>query len=376
MAEEEECKSMRNSGWLSVWLLMVLFPLALPAGEAVRWIAFPDPALEVDGAPWFAENSPDLFRLPKRLETIVRKPVWSLAQDTSGVRIRFKSDCTTLGIRYANTDLSGMRNMHVFGQSGVDLYADGVYAGTAIHGASPEVEYFFFQNAPAQKREFVLYLPLYNGASVQSVGVNPECVVEKPAPFARPKPVVFYGTSITQGGCASRPGMSYEAILCRNLNLDFVNLGFSGNGLGEKEVAEAMAEIDASCFVLDFMANHKDQESLEAVYEPFARILREKHPAVPLVLVTRIYAARETPLFGGKEKIEAQREVIRKTAAKLITEGDRNITLVEGYDLLGPGLGDGLVDGTHPNDLGFQIMADRLAPVLARVLDLPAPKTN
>lgn len=365
---------MKRCSLISALWLIGLFPPCLPAEEAVRWIAFPDPALEVYGAPWFQENSPDLYRLPKRLEAIVRKPVWSLARDTSGVRIRFKSDCTMLGIRYTNNDLSGMRNMHVFGQSGVDLYTDGIYAGTAIHGASPEVEHFFFQNAPAQKREFVLYLPLYNGVTMQAVGVNPESVLEKSAPFARPEPVVYYGTSITQGGCASRPGMSYPAILGRRLNLDFVNLGFSGNGLGEKELAEAMAEIDASCFVLDFMANHKDKESLEAVYEPFARILREKRPTVPLVLVTRIFDTRELPLTGGRERIETQREVIRQTAAKLINEGDRNITLVEGYDLLGPGQGDGLVDGTHPNDLGFQAMADRLAPVLARVLDLPPPK--
>ena len=186
---------------------------------------------------------------------------------------------------------------------------------------------------------------------------------------------MFYGTSITQGGCASRAGMSYEAILCRALNLDFVNLGFSGNGKGEKEMAEALAEIDASCFVLDFMANNQLPEDLEAVYEPFVRTLRQKYPSLPIILVTQIYAISESPLLGGKENMEAKRDIVRKTAAKLIAEGDKNLVLVEGHSLLGPELAGGLVDGVHPNDLGFQAMADRLSPILAQMLQLPTPQT-
>jgi lysophospholipase L1-like esterase len=275
-----------------------------------------------------------------------------------------------LAIRYENLRMSGMRNMHVFGQSGVDLYTDGTYIATATHGKDVNVEHVYFSNASSEYREHVLYLALYNGLRIKAIGVNPGASIEKPSSFAVDKPVVFYGTSITQGGCASRAGMSYQAILCRNLNLDHVNLGFSGNGKGEKEVADAVAEIDASCFVLDFMANNKDWQSLEEVYEPFVRTIREKHPAVPIILVTRIYAARESPILGGHDAIEAKRDVIRRTYGKLIAEGDGNLSLVEGYSLLGPNDVDGLVDGSHPNDLGFQLMADRLAPIIARTLKL------
>jgi len=271
--------------------------------------------------------------------------------------------------------MSGMKNMHVFGQSGVDLYTNGTYTGTAIHGKDTGVEHVYFKSATPEMRDHVLYLPLYNGLTVEAIGVDPEAVIKAPAPFALPKPVVFYGTSITQGGCASRAGMSYEAILCRELNLDFVNLGFSGNGKGEKEIAQAVAEIDASCFVLDFMANNKNWETLEKVYEPFVRIIRKKHPKTPMILVTRIYATRESIIHGGRDAIEAKRDVVRKTAAKLIAEGDRQIVLIEGHSLLGSDMGDGLVDGSHPNDLGFQLMADRLTPTLAKVLELPKPRT-
>jgi lysophospholipase L1-like esterase len=359
---------------IAIIFVTFIFPKMLLAEETdddIRWISFPDPSFEVNGLAWYHENAPDLFRLPKRIKDIVRAPVWNLAQSSSGAAIRFKSNCTTLAIRYENLYTSGMRNMHVFGQSGVDLYTDNVYIGTAIHGKDKGVEHVYFKNAVTEFREHVLYLPLYNGIKIKAIGINSNATITKPSPFAIPKPVVFYGTSITQGGCASRPGMSYQAILCRKLNLEHINLGFSGNGKGEKEVVEAVAEIDTSCFVLDFMANNKNRDTLEKVYEPFVHTIRQKHPTTPIILVTRIYAARESSLVGGHEFIEAKRDVIRNTYKKLISEGDQNLSLVEGYSLLGPNEGDGLVDGSHPNDLGFQLMADRLAPIIAKTLKLP-----
>jgi lysophospholipase L1-like esterase len=359
---------------ITILFVTSIFPTMLFAEEKdddIHWISFPDSSFEVNGLAWYHENTPDLYRLPKRLKDIVRTPVWNLAQSTSGGAIRFNSNCTTLAIRYENLHMSGMTNMHVFGQSGVDLYTDNIYIGTAIHGKEIEVEHVYFKNASPEFREHVIYLPLYNGLKIKAIGINSNAIIKKPSPFAIPKPVVFYGTSITQGGCASRPGMSYEAILCRKLNLEHINLGFSGNGKGEKEVADAVAEIDASCFVLDFMANNKDRDTLEEVYEPFVRTIRAKHPTVPIILVTRIYAARESSMLGGHEFIEAKRDVIRKTYKKLISEGDQNLSLVEGYSLLGPHEADGLVDGSHPNDLGFQLMADRLAPIIAKTLKLP-----
>jgi hypothetical protein len=356
---------------IAVVLLVFVLPAILCAEDEIRWIAFPDSSFEVNGLAWFEENAPDLYRLPKRLKEVVRGPVWSLAQSTSGAQIRFKSDCSLLAIRYENLSLSGMKNMHVFGQSGVDLYTDALYIGTAIHGQATEVEHVFFKQASPEEREHVLYLPLYNGLRVKAIGVNSSATIKKATPFAVSEPVVFYGTSITQGGCASRAGMSYQAILCRTLKLGHINLGFSGNGKGEKEVANAVAEIDASCFVLDFMANNKNWESLEAVYEPFVRAVREKHPTTPIILVTRIYTARESALLGKHAFVEAKRDVIRRTYKKLVAAGDKKLSLVEGYSLLGPNDADGLVDGSHPNDLGFQLMAHRLAPIIAKTLNLP-----
>src|ERR1700726_3679402 len=124
---------------------------------------------------------------------------------------------------------------------------------------------------------------------VLEIGLDAEASIERPKPFALKMPIVFYGTSITQGGCASRSGMSYQAILGRRLNVDFVNLGFSGNGLGEPELAQTVAEVDASCFVLDFAQNNPTVESLAQVYGPFLQTIRSKHPETPILVITAIY---------------------------------------------------------------------------------------
>jgi lysophospholipase L1-like esterase len=161
--------------------------------------------------------------------------------------------------------------------------------------------------------------------------------------------------------------MSYQAILGRLLNIDFVNLGFSGSGKGEPVMAETVSQIDASCFVLDFAQNNGTVASLRDVYAPFLDRLRKDHPETPILAITPIYAAREAS--GGTEN-DGMREHIRQVVSQRIGAGDRNLQIAEGTDLLGPSRSDGLVDGSHPNDLGFQWMAEGLAPRVRRMLGL------
>jgi lysophospholipase L1-like esterase len=262
--------------------------------------------------------------------------------------------------------------MHAFGQTGVDLYADGVYRDTAIAGRDSKPsfaqEHTFYKDRPRVDREITLYLPLYMPVKVLGIGIEADARVQPATRFALNKPIVFYGTSITQGGCASRSGMSYQAILGRMLNIDYVNLGFSGNGKGEPELAAAVSAIDASAYVLDFAQNNPTVDSLRQVYAPFIETIRTKHPDTPVLVVTPIYASRES--WAPDARLDGMRELIRSAAAQRIAAGDRNLQIVEGTDLIGPSRGAGLVDGTHPNDLGFEWMAEGLAPRLARMLDL------
>lgn len=350
-------------------------PTVVAPPAATNWIPAHDSRFEVNGLPWFQENSGAWIRLPQRLKDQVRPAVWRLAQEPSGGRIRFRTNSTIFAIRLEYPSPPDMANMHAFGQTGVDLYLDGVYWGSAIAqkdsalGKVVEHLYADLSAQPRKQREVVLYLSLYKPVKVIAVGLDKEAQISKPAPFAVARPVVFYGTSITQGGCASRSGMAYQAILARWLNLDYVNLGFSGNGLGEPELARATAEIDASMFVLDFAQNNRTVESLRQNYEPFLNTLREKHPDTPILAITPIGNALE-PRSPVKTEIEKMREWIRFVASKHIAAGDQHLQIVEGTDLLGFDRMDGLVDGMHPNDLGFWWMAEGLAPRIKRIFGL------
>lgn len=320
-----------------LFLITALLPPAL-AEEQLRWIPLATPQVEVVGLPWFGENGGELFRLPVRLKDTYRKPVWELAQSPSGGRIRFRTNSTALAIRLEYPEPPGMKNMHAFGQTGVDLYADGVYRGTAIDDSEGKpgktYEHPYYKDQPRTEREVTLYLPLYMGVKVLGIGIDADAHIERAKPFAIAKPLVFYGTSITQGGCASRSGMSYQAILGRMLNADFVNLGFSGNGLGEPELARAVADIDASCYVLDFAQNNPTVESLAQAYAPFIETIRGKHAETPILVITPIYAAHES--WARDARLEGMRELIRRVGAEKIAAGDRHFGDRGGNGSAGP----------------------------------------
>jgi lysophospholipase L1-like esterase len=354
-----------------------VLPPTGPSGATLRWLSPTNTEVAVCGLPWFKENDGDLVRLPVRLKSTFRPQVWSLARQPSGGRIRFRSDTKVLSLRLEYPSPPRMANMHAYGQTGVDLYADGAYLATAVgdqeakRGKIYERVLLDLPNEPRVEREITLYLPLYMPVRILGIGVDSEARISPAKPFALAKPVVFYGTSITQGGCASRSGMSYQAILGRRLNIDFVNLGFSGNGLGESEMAAAVAEIDAACFVLDFGANHKTGADMRKAYAPFLDAVRAKHPRTPIVVMTPLYTTREARIPSLKVDWQERRQFISQVVRQHVRAGDTNLVLVDGERLLGPTPGDGFVDGGHPNDLGFQWMADGLAPVLRRTLELP-----
>lgn len=334
----------------------------------MNWLPFPDERLHLHGLQWFAEDG-QYCRLPQRLRGKVPEPVWGLAQHTSGMRLRFATDSTSLGLRARFPYLEHMNNMPRTGQVGVDLWVDGEYWRPLLpEGNNGDFCGLFFEGLPRQRREICLYFGLYASLELHALGFDNAASFGTPAPFALDKPVVYYGSSITQGGCASRAGMSYQAIVSRALNLDFVNLGFSGNGRGEPILAETMAEIDAACFVMDWSQNCPTVAEVRERYAPFLQILRDHHPQTPIVCLTPIFATSE--VWGHNRAFDQMRGVIREAVAARLSDGDTALSLVEGCDLLGPDDRAGLADAPHPNDLGFTLMAQRLEPVLRKVLGL------
>jgi hypothetical protein len=254
------------------------------------------------------------------------------------------------------------------GSRGLDAYVDGVYWRSATVAKEGEQELTFFRGAPRKLREITIYLPSYHEVTVSAVGVDGGAEVAPPAPFARRLPIVFYGSSIAQGACAGRPGTSYEAILGRRLNVDFVNLGFSGSGRAEPEVVDLVSRIEACCYVFDLGKSYGTQPA--DVYAEMLRSIRAAHPGVPLVSITPIFSTREFYDEGFVELSEHVRKVVAKATADMIDAADRDVHLVDGLELLGPQDADGFQEGLHPNDLGFTRIADRLEPTLREVLGI------
>ncbi len=226
-------------------------------------------------------------RLPKSAEGVVPNPVWNLSRDSAGMMVRFKTDATAISVHYKLTKPKlGMPHMPATGVSGIDLYArdtDSKWKWVQVSKPdSQEVKVEVIKGLAPGLREVAAYLPLYNGVEFLKIGVAKASQFEGMPP--REKPVVFYGTSITHGACASRPGMVHTAILGRRLDMPVVNLGFSGNGRMDRSVGEYLVQVDAAAYVIDCLPNMQPKDVTEKC-AALVKQIRESKPATPIVLV-------------------------------------------------------------------------------------------
>jgi lysophospholipase L1-like esterase len=219
----------------------------------------------------------------------------------------------------------------------------------------------------AENREWLLYLPLYNGVTSVEIGIAKAAQLSPlPRDPLQTKPIVFYGTSITHGACASRPGMVHTAILGRKLDRPVINLGFSGNGKMEPEVNELLAEIDASIYVVDCLPNMTAAEVAQRT-GPLVATLRKARPTTPIVLVEdRTYSDAHL-LKSKRERNDSSRAALQAAFDKLVAAGDKHLDYIPGEHLLGDD-DEGTVDSSHPTNLGFMRQADAMLPVLAPLL--------
>jgi lysophospholipase L1-like esterase len=259
--------------------------------------------------------------------------------------------------------------MPATGVSGLDLYLHRDHgwrwAGVGRPTRSPTNQVRLAGGIPAAgMRDWRLYLPLYNGIESLSLGIPRQATIRPAAPPTA-APLVVYGTSIVQGGCASRPGMAYPAILGRDLGLPVINLGFSGNGRAEPEVAALAAEPAASAIIFDALPNLTADQVAERV-APFLAVLRARHPQAPIIVVENITYQHQHALAPGRSDCVAKNAALRAAVGPLLA-ADRRMHLVPGTQLLGED-GEGTVDGVHPTDLGFVRIAAAIRPVLAVAL--------
>jgi lysophospholipase L1-like esterase len=321
----------------------------------------------VEGKGWPESDTEKYFdRLPKRAKGVVRDAVWNLSRHSAGMLTRFRSDATEIWVDYKVTSPKlAMPHMPATGVSGIDLYATDDQGESRWLAVSRPTEQTIRTKMITAiipgVRDFTAYLPLYNGTESLKIGVPKGASFEPIAPRSE-KPILFYGTSITHGACASRPGMPHPAILGRRFDRPVINLGFSGNGKMEKEVGQFLCELDPVVYVIDCLPNMVGREVAERA-EPLVRQLREARPDTPILLVEdRTYA--NTPFILSKqERHKEARGALRQAYNKLIEAGFKRLGYVEGESLLGDDRDD-TTDGSHPNDLGFFRQANALEPAL------------
>jgi len=334
----------------------------------VKWVTVgQEPNIKINGLAWFDENNGFYYRLPVREKKNITDLAWLTGKCPSGGRVRFKTDSTQLklSINHGMAEESDVEleawfykylkdYMSPVAARGIDLYrgepANMSYYLTTVPTeiSKPYIHTFNIMNQSRQMREFTLYLPIYAELAELKLGVDPSAVIQKPTEYKIKKPIVFYGTSITQGGYASRGSNSFAAIVGRRLNADIVNLGFAGSGCGEEIMAKLMTEIDASVYVVDSVAN-MSAEYMKERYEKFITILRRTKPNTAVILMTRAkYTHEYTP--DTIANYDEQHKPLFATYEKLKKQGDKNIHLFDVGAVIKPGGDHPSVDGGHLSD--------------------------
>jgi len=309
-------------------------------------------------------------RLPASAEGKVTTNVWNLSRHSAGMMVRFKTDANGIWADYTlmNERLAGA-NMTAIGASGLDLYARndaGKWRWVGVtRPAGKTVRQEIIKGLASGFREYAVYLPLFNGIEKLSIGVSSGAKFEPLAPRTV-KPIVFYGTSITHGASASRPGMVHTAILGRRLDRPVINLGFSGNGRMDAAVGDYLITIDAAVFVIDCLPN-MDPKQVREKCIPLVNQLRAARPTTPIVLVEDRRHTNSWILPKLDQFHTDNHAALRECFDKLQQQGVTQLYYVRGDDLLGHDA-EGSTDGSHPSDLGLVRQADVFEPVLRTAL--------
>ena len=312
-------------------------------------------------------------RLPISYKEKVREPVWDLSKASAGITVRFHSNSTSINLKWTVLNDFDMPHMAATGIKGIDLYTKynnkwryvttaGALVGLKTYQnksipADNINEYELIKNMTPEFREYKLFLPLYDGVTKLEVGIDSTASIEKASP-STVKPIVFYGTSITQGGCASRPGMAHTNIISRKLDVDCINYGFSGNGRMETPIVELISEIDARFYVIECLQN-MDSEQVSERVKPLVDIIRTKHPHTPIVLVENMMYTTAFLDHTEETRLIQENAALKNEYDKIIKSGIPNIFYIkDNKDFLLDN--EGTVDGVHLTDLGFLRYADYL----------------
>lgn len=336
----------------------------------MKTYSYTDAPLEVHGVPFFAEN----HRLDRMTDADLdalraenpESGIFSgeLNHRTPGARICFRTDAPQFTVRMELEKNSPDVGMSIFACQAINVMI-GPHTAARFAGLVNPDSYSTckaektFDKSPVME-DITLYLPRNEHVVRLEVEVPEGAQVEAPTPYTHP-PVLFYGSSITEGGCCCRVTNAYNALVCSWLDADFYNFGFSGSARGELAVADCINRIPMSVFVYDYDHNAPTVEHLAQTHEPFFRRIREKHPTLPVIFMTR-------PSYRLDADADARAEVVAQTYRHAVEAGDGKVWFLDGRTFFGDEGALCSCDDTHPNDLGFYRMAQKLEPVLRQAL--------
>ena len=352
----------------------------ITADDIVFYDCFSEP-FTVEGL-YNPEKTERFIRLPEYFENSdkVCEGVRQLMFHTAGGRVRFVTDSPYVGLIAEINGSNAMQHITGVCQFGFDMYTanaddrkNSIYTKSFFppRDLPPENLSFdgFHQFEDSTMREIVINFPTYTTVNKVLIGLKEGCTIKSAEPYTVNAPVVFYGSSVTQGCSASRPGTVYTSLLSRWLDSDYINLGFSGNDRGEPAIAEYIATINMSAFVYAYGFNTPTLEHYEDTHYPFYKIIRDKNPNLPIIIMTPPYC----PYIKNTKDIKRLtgiRAIAMNTYLKAQTQGDKNVYFIDGFEALGGAESqECTVDGIHPTDLGFYNMAKALQPVLKFVLN-------
>jgi hypothetical protein len=310
-------------------------------------------------------------RLPLIYKSKLSDDIWKLSKESAGISIRFFTNSTSIKIRWNllhngryNINMPVIDNMAATGVHGIDLYCRVNGRWQYVNTARPEGrlnDFILIENMKPQMREFKMYLPLYDCVTRLHIGIDSLSVMQKPRP-QKQKPVVFYGTSITQGSAASRPGMAYLNILSRRMDADIVNFGFSSYGKMDTAIGRIMATIDASFYVIDGTANVTDDEISDNL-EPLVLMLRNQRPSTPIVFVEGLMTEKAAFDDSTRKIINEKNQMLYHQYQKMVSLGTANLYYIPAKEISGPDH-EGTVDGVHLTDLGAMRFAEAMEKCL------------
>lgn len=305
-------------------------------------------------------------RLPEKTARGISEGVYLLHANTAGGRVRFVTDSKSVSLYAELGNVGRMPHFPLTGSAGFDLYVKTGkterYAGSFVPPYDMKDRYeSVISFKTAEMREITVNFPLYSEVKNVYIGLENGARVSEAAPYENRKPTVYYGSSVTQGGCASRPGNSYQAAASRALNRDYINLGFSGSARAEDAMAEYIKALDMDIFVYDYDYNAPTAEYLEKTHEKMFLTIRKANPELPIIMMSI------PSLYQTKEE-RARLEIIKRTYNNALASGDRSVYLIDGKTLMKSTDGDGTVDGCHPSDLGFHSMAKAIISVMKKII--------